>query len=728
MSAADQFEINRYDFNDHLPNKVDHHIYENDQWPLVYILSDDGVKEAYIGETTDMRSRMKKHLVNQRKKKLTIVHLVSSHLFNKSATLDIESNLIRYLSGDGYYQLQNGNLGLANHNYYNKQALYWDIFKDIWQHLRAEGVARHSLNHINNSDLFKYSPYKSLSKDQVEGLKTIIRGLIADHFTNLMIEGGAGTGKTILAIFLFKLIHTDIEDFNFTEFGEEEKELPALVAKLKEKYPKPKMALVVPMASFRKTVSNVFKHIKNLRANMVIGPSEVVKQQYDIILVDESHRLRRRVNLTGTHTSIFDKNMAKLGLDKYHASELDWILHQSKKSVFFYDARQSIKPSDAKEEDFQRLRERPDTLVAQLKSQFRVKGGIDYINFIDQLLTVSIPKNKAKFQSKEYELLLFHSLDDMIAQIKKREQDYGLARLIAGYAWKWISNNDPEQYDICIGDIQLRWNRTSIDWINAQDSIEEVGCIHTTQGYDLNYAGIIFGNEIGFDSVTQRIIIRKEHYHDKNGKNAVANPEQLHEFILNIYRTILLRGICGTYIYICDEELRSYFAQYIPSSQTDEESQNITLLSGPAENTIPFYDLEVAAGDFSDAQTAGEVQYIALPLGVQYSTDLFACKVVGESMNKVIPNGTICLFRKYGGGSRNGKIVLAAATAIQDADFGSHFTIKEYSSKKIVGGEGWQHDVIMLSPLSYDDGYKPIVLKENALTDFKVIGIFDRVL
>ncbi|MDX3916322.1 MAG: DUF2075 domain-containing protein [Pseudosphingobacterium sp.] len=728
MNSSDQFEINRYDFNTRLPDKIDHRIYENDQWPLVYILSDGIMKEAYVGETTDMRARMKTHLANQRKQRLTVVHLLSSSLFNKSATLDIESNLIRYLSGDGYYQLQNGNLGLANHNYYNKKELYWEIFKNIWQRLRTEGIAKQSLKHIDNSDLFKYSPYKSLSKDQVDGLKTIIRGLIADDAKNLLIDGGAGTGKTVLAIFLFKLIHTDLEDFNFTEFGEEEKELPQLVAVLKKKYPQPKMALVVPMASFRKTLSNVFKHVKGLKASMVIGPSEVIKKHYDIVLVDESHRLRRRVNLSGTHTSIFDRNMVQLGLDKYKDSELNWILLKSRKAVFFYDANQSIKPSDVKKEDFQRLRQQPDTREEQLKSQFRVMGGIDYVNFIDQLLSVSVPKTKGIFQSKVYEFLLFHSFEDMVSQIKKREQEYSLARLIAGYAWKWVSSKDPEQYDICIGDVQLRWNRTSIDWINSEGSIEEVGCIHTTQGYDLNYAGVIFGNEISYDKIAQRIVIRKENYHDKNGKNAIENAEQLHDFILNIYKTILLRGVRGTYIYVCDPDLRDYFAQYIPSFGAADDKEEITLTKEPDENAIPFYDLAVAAGDFSDAQTVGEVQYVLLPHNMYDTNDLFACKVVGESMNRIIPNGSICLFRKYSGGSRNGKIVLASATAIQDADFGSYYTIKEYSSKKIVSEGGWQHEKIILNPLSYDDKYKPIVLEEDTLTDFKVIGIFERVL
>src|SRR5690606_6735419 len=121
-------------------------------------------------------------------------HIVTSEKFNKSATLDIESNLIKYMSGDGQYQLLNGNLGLANHNYFQKNEVYWGLFTSIWDALRTEGVAKHSLEHITNSDLFKYSPYKSLSRDQRVGLLGIINSLLDDKHPKVIIEGGAGTG------------------------------------------------------------------------------------------------------------------------------------------------------------------------------------------------------------------------------------------------------------------------------------------------------------------------------------------------------------------------------------------------------------------------------------------------------------------------------------------------------------------------------------------------------
>ncbi|MGB5819845.1 MAG: DNA/RNA helicase domain-containing protein [Saonia sp.] len=728
MILKNQFVIRDYEFSSNLFEEFNNNHFAKDLWPVVYILSEEKTKEAYIGETTDMYARMNAHLKNDRKTRLTSVHLITSEKFNKSATLDIEANLIKYISGDGIYQLQNGNLGLANHSYYQKNELYWDMFKSIWDSLRAEGLTKHSLDFIDNSDLFKYSPYKSLTKEQKAGLLTIVRSLLTREHRNIIIEGGAGTGKTILAIFLFKMLYSDNSDFNFKEFGEGEAEFVYLIDSLKHELPNPKMALVVPMASFRSTLKKVFKNIKGLSARMVIGPAEVTNEEYDILLVDESHRLRRRQNL-GAYYGAFDKVCKELRLDKMSSSELDWILLKSKKTILFYDESQSIKPSDTKKEDFDKLKRSGETKAEELKSQFRVKGGNAYVSFVHNLLNCSLGRRQREFNSKDYELLLFDSVKDMYDQIKLRDDENGLSRLIAGYAWEWKSNKDPDSFDLEFDDIQLKWNTTSKDWINSVDSIKEVGCIHTTQGYDLNYAGVIFGHEITYDVKTNEIVIIKENYFDKNGKQAIENPQELKEFIINIYKTIMLRGIKGTYIYVCDKNLKEYLAQYIPEIKRKKKVNLIPFSKViPFENSIPLYDLKVSAGDFGQIQQVEDVAWIQLPQNYRPSKDLFACQIIGESMNKVIPNGAFCLFRKYSGGSRNGRIVLAEHRDIQDADFGSCYTVKEYHSKKVSDGDEWRHDVIVLKPLSTDSSYQELVLQDQTQSSFKVIGIFESVL
>ncbi|NQV50205.1 MAG: DUF2075 domain-containing protein [Candidatus Marinimicrobia bacterium] len=728
---SNQVTIQRFDFKPQLIDQVSNNHYARDLWPIVYLLSDGQKKLAYVGETADTSARMNAHLNHSQKNKLSDVHLIMSEMFNKSATLDIESNLIQYLTGDGEYQLLNGNLGLANHNYFQKNEVYRGIFKEIWDKLRAQGITKHSLEHIDNSDLYKYSPYKALSADQKAGLQSIILALTNNEHRNVLVKGGAGTGKTILAIFLFKILHSNDLDFIVKETDETETQLVQAINDLKSKYPQPKMALVVPMSSFRETLKKVFRNIDGLKASMVIGPAEASKRTYDILVVDEAHRLRRRVNL-GTYFGAFDNACKRLGLDPDTASELDWVIQQSEKSLLFYDEAQSIKPSDTLHQNFITIMASKQTLVETLKSQFRVKAGNDYVDFVNKLLACALPANANEFVPSNYEFVLFDSITEMVAQIKQKDETYGLSRLIAGFAWPWISKNDKTLYDIQIGSKQLQWNGDSIDWINTPNSVNEVGCIHTTQGYDLNYAGIIFGNEISYDKQKNEIIIRKENYHDKNGKQSIVNPDELKAFIINIYKTIMLRGIQGTYIYACDPNLQEYLARYIPlkeSTRTPKEVQYIPIEEvQPFINAIPLYNLNVAAGQFGAYQKVEDISWIMPPVGRKASKNLFACKVVGESMNKIIPDGSICLFSRYTGGSRNGKIVIVEHTDLQDAEYGSCYTIKEYESQKSQSGDEWEHASIRLIPRSTDPRYLELLLHGDETVSLRVIGVFECVL
>jgi superfamily II DNA or RNA helicase/HKD family nuclease len=144
-------------------------------------------------------------------------------------------------------------------------------------------------------------------------------------------------------------------------------------------------------------------------------------------------------------------------------------------------------------------------------------------------------------------------------------------------------------------------------------------------------------------------------------------------------------------------------------------------------NPIPLYDFYAAAGTFSELQSEKSFTLIEGPEN-NSSNDYFACKIIGESMNRVIPNGSICLFKPYTGGSRNGKIVLVENMDIQDPDFNSAFTIKTYSSEKSVSEETWGHTSIVLRPNSYDSSYQNIIITEENAEEMRVVGEFVEIL
>lgn len=718
----------RYNFDKNALEKINQNQWVKNQWPLVYFIQNESKRVAYVGESTNFANRIKNHLANPKKSKaFNQISIIGSDKFNKSATLDIESKLIQYISSEGSYELQNGNHGLINHNYY-QQDLYKNLFIDIWSKLIEKKIVSKSLKEIENSELFKYSPFKSLNEDQYNSVLEIIEALSVKDSSKIFIKGSAGTGKTILATYLIKLLDSDISNTSIDDYSDNEIQEINLIKAFQQKYPKAEIGFVVAMSSLRKTLQNVFSKTPGLKKSMVISPTQTFKKKYDLLIVDEAHRLRKYKNISWR--GAFKKCNQKLGLDD-SGTELDWIIANSKNQIFFYDSAQSIKPSDIDSSRFDEVLSDKNSITIELKSQMRSQGGDDYITFVDDLLNIKRTE-KEYFAPEKYDLIVFDSLKEMYNQLKTKEEKYGLCRLVAGFSWPWISNvrgDTPDAMDIKLDGLEFQWNRTPEDWVNSPNAFNEIGSIHTTQGYDLNYTGIIFGEEIVYNKNTQQIEIVKDKYFDKYGKQQ-ATDEDLKAYIINIYKTIMYRAIRGSYIYACDKNLREYFKEHIPAFSKQNKLRILNFSDvKPYINSVPLVDIYAAAGNFSELQIAqDDFEWVELPINVSVKEGYFVCQIIGESMNKKIKNGSWCLFKKDSGGSREGKIVLAEHYNIQDSSFGAGYTIKSYHSEKITTDEGWSHKSIVLKPLSFDAQFKDIVLDKNENNELKIIGEFITVL
>ena len=215
----------------------------------------------------------------------------------------------------------------------------------------------------------------------------------------------------------------------------------------------------------------------------------------------------------------------------------------------------------------------------------RVLGGEDYIEYIQSILHMGQKEVK---HFGNYDVCLFDDVDQMVNQIKEKDDEYGLCRVVAGYAWEWQSKSDKSAYDIKIQDYFYKWNSIQKDWVNSQKALEEVGCIHTIQGYDLNYVGVIIGDEIRLNNGV--VEIKEDKYHDKYGKQTIKDPNVLKNFIMNIYKTLLTRGIRGTYVYMCDPELREYFKQYMPTYKNEDSYmyKNMDPIAKVSEDPIEY--------------------------------------------------------------------------------------------------------------------------------------------
>lgn len=526
-------------------------------WPVVYIMHND--TDAYVGETLDGIRRTKQHLDEENVTEYKLICMMTDKNFNKSVALDMESFLIKYMSADGKFILHNGNVGIADHNYFNRD-IYRDEFKVTWNQLIELGLANQTIEQIENSELFKYSPYKSLSYEQEDALDSILK-IIYSHINEktekkmIVVNGEAGTGKTILAVYLIKLLK-EISDGMLGSYQEEDEiEKLEFLNKLAHRLKKLKVGFVVPMQSLRESLKKVFNSIEGLDASMILKPSEVAEDYYDLLIVDEAHRLHRRKNLA--QYPVYDKINSRLGLDK-DATELDWIIKSSKMQLIFYDKEQSVRPSDIDASLFNDMLELHKCEEIFLTSQLRCKGGNDYIDYVKDVLNERNPRRNTNFG--DYDLRIFDNPNEMIRNIRKKNDDISLCRVVAGYGWKWKSGSDKNEYDIIFDDVKYRWNTVTTDWVDSPNSINEIGCIHTIQGYDLNIAGVIFGPEIKYDKVHETIVIDKSNYYDSLGKT--SDMVALKEYIINIYVTLMTRGIRGTYIYACDEALREYLKKY----------------------------------------------------------------------------------------------------------------------------------------------------------------------
>lgn len=163
-----------------------------DNWPMLYILENG--KKAYIGESNHVKTRMTQHTTNEEKRIFNKVHFIYSRLFNQSVTFDYESKLIQYIVADELFQVTNKNSGIADKQYYEK-GKYDKKFELLWRKLQQEKLVKHSLEEIENSDLFKYSPYKELNDSQRKAVEDILAQIESGNVNRVVVNGMPGSGS-----------------------------------------------------------------------------------------------------------------------------------------------------------------------------------------------------------------------------------------------------------------------------------------------------------------------------------------------------------------------------------------------------------------------------------------------------------------------------------------------------------------------------------------------------
>lgn len=354
----------------------------------------------------------------------------------------------------------------------------------------------------------------------------------------LIVEGGPGTGKSVVAINLLVAL---------TQLG--------LLAQYVSKNAAPRAVYEAKLTgSLRPTeIRNLFRGSG--------GFIEAKQNEYDVLIVDEAHRLNKQSGLYG--------NLGE--------NQIKELIQAAKFCVFFIDEDQRVTLKDiGRKEEIEAWAYKIGASVTEmdLSSQFRCNGSDGYLAWLDNMLQIRETVNE-DIHDIDYDFRVVSSPVELRNIIGEKNKSANRARMVAGYCWKWKSKKHKDAYDIEFPeyDFRMKWNlyEDGSTWIISPDSVNEIGCIHTCQGLEVDYIGVIVGKDLVVrngqiitDASKRDSFDKSVRGYKKLLKEDPANAKRALDLIIkNTYRTLMTRGMKGCYVYFVDRETEEYFRKYL---------------------------------------------------------------------------------------------------------------------------------------------------------------------
>ncbi|MBK9982085.1 MAG: DUF2075 domain-containing protein [Saprospiraceae bacterium] len=356
-------------------------------------------------------------------------------------------------------------------------------------------------------------------------------GKSATKKTVLIIKGGPGTGKSVISM--------------------------SLLGELLKG--KKNVVFVAPNASFREVMlDKLTRGEDSMRAKLLISGSGkyygAKSNVFDVIVADEAHRLKN-----GSAFMYKGDN------------QIDDIINAARVSILFIDEDQLIRPEDIGSiEEITRIAKlhKAEVIEMELTTQFRCAGADGYVNWINDVLRIKDTANFDGWDKKEFEFKIVSDPVQLRSLIIQRSSEGHNARMLAGYAWNWSAegdgNSDSQINDVVVPEFKfaMPWNSRKVGttWAINQRGINQIGCVHTSQGLEFDYVGIIVGDDLKYDIEFDEYFTDWNAYKDVKGKSGMkSDPEKLCRMVRNIYRILMTRGMKGCYVYFTDKATESYF-------------------------------------------------------------------------------------------------------------------------------------------------------------------------